>query len=146
MWDTDIDVEAFRNRFFKAWYGPAAKEMLAYYDSYNSHMKSLKEKHQYFPYNPTVSQYPKNLLNEWLENIDAALASIESMQTSNSKRYNTLKRRIEAEEIAIRYCFLTVHEEDYTEAELIEARLAFKEDTQRLGFELKSLYKTWGIA
>ena len=78
MWDMNMDVEAFKKRFFNTWFGPAAEDMLAYYNSYDAHFINLKKQNGYWPYSPSQSEYPMELLGEWWENIDYALNSIES--------------------------------------------------------------------
>jgi len=156
MWDADTDVKGFTDRFFKTWFGDAAQDMRAYYDSFISWSEKIKTE-QYYSGNIyfegyTRLHYPLEELNKWLSNIESAYESIEALQETKPNRYNNLYKRINAESIAIRYALITLHSTSYNRNELLEMKQSFREDASRLGFirfsegsMMDALYNTWGV-
>ncbi len=156
MWDCDMDVEAFTDRFFETWFGGAAQDMRKYYDSFISWSKELKTEQNYdgdlYFDGYTTSHYPLNKLNEWQGYIEDAYESIESLKESKPNRYNNLYKRINAESIAVRYAMLRIHSMSFTQDELWEMVTLFKKDATELGFiqlnewsKMDSLYNSWGL-
>jgi len=156
MWDADTDVKGFTDRFFKTWFGEAAQDMRAYYDSFINWLGKIKTEQDYdggiyFDEN-TSRHYPLEKLTEWQGYIEDAYESIESLKTTKPNRYNNLSKRINAESIAIRYALIAIHSESYSQDELWEMLQSFKEDASKLGFtrwsvwyEIDVLWNSWGV-
>ena len=156
MWDSDTDAEAFTQRFFETWFGSAGQDMRKYYDSFISWSEKLKTEQNY---NGNINfegytrlHYPLAQLKNWLENIDNAYKSIESLERTKPNRYKNLYKRIQAESIAIRYALISLHCTSFAQDELLEMKQSFKEDASNLGFvrfsESKTmdvLYNAWGV-
>ena len=161
MWDVDIDLDAYTNRFFDAYFGAASKDMKAYYDSFREWSAYLiNEKSWCINVNGgsrlydryKKSEFPKDKLNEWLGYIEDAYKSIEGLKTTNKARYKVLHNRINAESIAIRYALIQLHGDTYQRDTLIDMKLLFEEDATSLHFRRKSeledittLYREWGL-
>ena len=156
MWDADTDVEAFTDRFFKAWFGDAAQDMRTYYDSFISWSKKIKFEQAYsgniYFEGYTRQHYPFDELNEWLSNIENAYKSIEALKTTDSKQYKNLYERINAESIAVRYALISLHSTMYNPEKVLSMKQSFKTDANSLDFgrfsegsAMSSLYTTWGV-
>lgn len=154
MWDVDADLDAFTDRFFKAYFMGAAEPMQAYYNSFRAWSQSLIES----GYSANVyggsrlfsghsaTHYPADKLNEWLGYIEDAYESIASLEETHPNRYKNICRRINLESIAVRYALIKLH------GGSSEMKLAFKEDATALRFTRKAeiegistLWNSWGI-
>ena len=154
MWDVNTDVEAFTDRFFKAWFGDAAEPMKAYYDSFrawsakliaNGYSKNVNGGSRLFK-GHSASNFPAEKLYEWLDCIDEAYDSISELQTSKPNRYKNLCKRINAESMAIRYAIIKLHGASH------DVKTEFKEDATSLRFTKKAeleginvLWRAWGV-
>ena len=156
MWDADTDVEGFTDRFFETWFGEATQDMRKYYDSFISWFEKIKAEQNYsgniYFEGYTTLHYPLSKLQEWLSNVENAYKSIETLKTTDSNRYETLYKRINAESIVIRYALIALHSTAYTSSELAAMKQSFKEDATKLGFiqfnegnKMDVLYNSWGI-
>ena len=158
MWDVDADVMKLTKEFFEGYFGEAAKPMMKYYESFRSWSAYLRSEmklsgHMYFDFY-NKNHYPKQVLNAWLEDIDAAYNAIEKLQTLDPTRYTLLYDRICAESIAVRYYLADFHSASYKSSQLNEMRESFKKDATRLGFRVfgenkgiqETLFNKWGLA
>ena len=157
MWNADMNVNAFINRFFDAWYGEASADMKAYYNSYRSWLEYIKAEKNFSGYMSfngyTTSHYPQEKLNEWMGYINNAYNSIKGLENSNKTRYKELKKRITAESIAVRYMLIRLYANSYSAETLAEMKASFKADAIANGFRLENewssienLWSWWGIA
>lgn len=156
MWDADIDVKGFTDRFFKTWFGDAAQDMRAYYDSFISWSDKIKTEQSYngniYFEGYTRQHYPLEELEKWLLNIENAYKSIETLKTTDLNEYETLYKRINAESIALRYALITLHPMSYNRNELTSMKQSFKTDASSLKFirfnegnAMDALYAAWGV-
>ncbi|MBE5739670.1 MAG: DUF4838 domain-containing protein [Clostridiales bacterium] len=154
MWDVDMDVEAFTQRFFDAWFNVAAEPMKAYYDSFRAWSAGLIQNGYsagFFGgsrlYNrDTASEWPADKLEEWMGYIEDAYESIADLETTKPNRYKNLCKRINAESIAVRYAQIKLH------GGSTNMKLEFKEDATSLRFTRKSemegidvVWRAWGV-
>ena len=149
MWDTDVNVKHFTDNFFKTWFGSAANDMREYYESFRSWSEYLKSEkglngHIYID-GYTKDEYPKQVLYGWLENIENAYESLESLNQTSPKEYAKYYNRVKAESMSIRYALIQIHGENDMKEE-------FKTDAIKLGFTKKGgaspiegLWKIWDI-
>ena len=142
MWDADLNIAAFKSRFFKAWFGDAAPEMKAYYNSFiawSNYLKTEKDFSGYMYYDGfTAEDYPKAKLEEWMGYIDNAYECIKGLEKSNKAAYNRLNKRIASESMVIRYMLIRLHGETYSAETLAEMKAAFFADAEAYGFSRKN--------
>jgi hypothetical protein len=155
QWDCSLEVEDLIKEYCDVYFGDASQSMLklldemeawrahCYYElGYNGELRT----------NPTAETYPFELLNGWLDIIDEAYKSIESLKTSNPNEYSRIYDAINLESMSIRYMLITYHLTYYSETELLQMRLEWKEDATNLKItkyweheDISELYKLWEI-
>ena len=155
QWDCSLDVDDLIKDFCDVYFGDASDSMLklieqlgtwrahSYYElDYNGELRT----------NPTAETYPFELLNGWLDIIDEAYKSIEPLKTSNPNEYSRIYDAINLESMSIRYMLITYHLTYYSETELLQMRLDWKEDATNLKItkyweheDISELYKLWEI-
>ncbi len=156
LWDVDMNVEDFSQRFLDAWFGPAAKDMKKYYYSFREWSEQLKNGSGYngdmCSTDLNAKHYPKDKLDEWMTDIENAYKSIESLQTTNKKQYKTILDHINAESIAVRFHLIQYHGTKYSPDVLREMKLQFKADAIEWGFtkyaelhDIEYLWQGWGV-
>ena len=154
MWNVDLDVEAFTQRFFEAWFGAAAEPMKAYYDSFrawsagliqNGYSKNFRGGSRLYD-NHSATEWPSEKLEEWMSYIEDAYDSIADLEEIKPNRHKNLSKRINAESIAIRYATIKLH------GGTAEMMWDFKEDATALRFtrkseteSMESLWYAWGV-
>lgn len=84
---------------------------------------------------------------------DKAYENIEVYRESDRERYKQLYDRITLESIQFRYILISLYGSQYTDAELLDMKYAFKADAEHLGLRfyvenipLEDLWKRWMIA
>ena len=156
MWDADLDVKRFTDRFFATWFGVASTEMREYYESYRRWLEYIKTELNssggVYRDSFTAQEYPKQVLMGWQENIENAYKAIESLQDSNPTEYQKIYNRISAEKIAIQYGLIAIHGHTYTLDTLLVMKQTFKDEAIELGFKqvregtsINTLWDSWGL-
>ncbi len=96
--------------------------------------------------------WPKQMLVNWLGQMDEAYKAIEKYQTSDPSLYKTLKKHILVESMFPRFALCNLHGNSYSPNELTEMRQSFKKDAESIGmvehmehYYLEAVYSSWGI-
>ena len=163
MWDVEADEAALTDKFFANYFDEAAEPMRKYYDELNAHAAStLKHRQKEGAYDLSCFEnicatrfWPKDKLKTWLGYIDEAYAAIEDLETADKSRYNTIKKRIMKESIAVRFLYLDLHssnDADIAYVEVQEMKKQFKKDALALKFSeygqgspISKLWTKWGV-
>ena len=144
-WDTTIDMNEYTEKYFYGVYGEeVGKEMMKVYYSFRAHWNYLKDEvasgrieNIKINYHSTVMTSAKlwslNLLEGWLETMNNAVEMIEPLKTSNPDEYARIYKMIAAERMSPVYLILRIYSSYYSESDLLNLRLMFKEDTSLCG-------------
>lgn len=91
-------------------------------------------------------------LKQALSQFEKAYEEIEVYRESDPERYKQLYERITRETIQYRYILISLYGTNYTDAELLNMKYAFKKDAELLGFNVYAegvsigvLWGEWGI-
>lgn len=151
-------IEKLTDDFFANYFGEAAESMRAFYDSYRLAAATaadvLYSEWDHSSYgvqsvyrNPIWNDredndcygnkyFEKETLDSWLSNINAAIASISALKTTDEERYNELYDRIILERISVYYMMAELYPTEYTNIDEIKA--AVKTDCAAFGIEIWS--------
>ncbi len=156
-WNVNIDMEKTVNTFFDNFYGEAADTMLSLFKNMRAHM-AYQEKYLFTTHgiysNPEVKDYwPKNLLDEWLAQINKAVEEIEFWKQIDIYEYQKLYDNITSERISIEYMMVQFYEDKYSDEYIHSIKLQCKEDATRIGIDvndmdnrtLSEVFASWGI-
>ena len=155
MWDADLDVKRFTDRFFDTYFGVASEPMRSYYESFRRWSEYLRTELKMYGGvywdKFTQKDYPKQVLLGWYEEIERAYAFIETLQATDPEEYQILHDRITQESMAIRYALITLHKDSYSASELASMKAAFEVDAYRLNFGMQNeittlvqFFEVWG--
>lgn len=157
-WDVNADVEYYTDKFFEYYYGEAKDSMREYYDNYRIYSKHMLDHGDLSAQNSIYGDFfnkkhwQKGAVSSWLESIESALEDIEIVKYYDSKRYQTLYNHITSERVSVYYMLISFYPEDYSAEQLLNMKLAVKEDCERLGIKtqaegkpISNLWQTWGI-
>lgn len=156
-WNVDADYEGLIEDFFKNYYKTASDEMLKLFNHlrvWENYMESVLGFNGLKNNTPVSAKYwPKGVLDSFMEEIDAAYQAIEPLKNSAPSTYEKLYWRICTESLTFRYAIITLYSSEYTQSELLEMKLAFRADADRIGIgyfretgTINQLYSNWGIA
>ena len=104
-------------------------------------------------YNPVDEKYwSLRTLNQWLGYLDEAYALIEPLKETNPVRYANLYKNVLQESIFLRLAKLTLYSGTYSSDDLLEARIALKDDCSELNITrtseqayIDAVWTSWGI-
>lgn len=157
MWDSELNMQALIDDWFDHYFDEAADTMQGLFEEQRVWMRHLYNdlgasgsigedlaKSTYW----TVPQ-----LEGYLKQIDQAYADILPLKETDPERYTQLYDRITLESLQFRYLMICVYPSEFTKAELLAAKQAFRMDFERLGLishaentEVSNLWNSWGIA
>lgn len=158
-WNCNVDVGKLTEEFFKGYFGEASEEMMNFYLSYRVHARyTINNVYSaglsvYMPLKD-VRYWPKNMLDQWLANINEALASIEHYKRVDQTLYQNYYDRITMERVSLYYLMVELYKNDYDEDFVKEMKLAFKDDCARLGitgtqdgasYTVDEILMGWGV-
>ena len=159
VFDLNQNYDELLDDYFTNYYKSAAEPMRQYFDELRAWMRYLENE---YPAELNGSIYaeiaeakfwPKSTLEHWLSLIDEAMVKAEDYK-EQKVLYQDLVDRITKESLFMRYVLIEHYSGTYSAGELMEMKLSFKEDAQKLGFsrtsegnggEIANLYDTWGI-
>ncbi|MDR3216473.1 MAG: DUF4838 domain-containing protein [Clostridiaceae bacterium] len=136
-WNVNADVDALTDRFFAGYFGEAAPQMRQYFDDMRLHMNTLKNTTDYggttsIAQNTVTAKYfPKDVLMRWKGYAEGAIAALEPIRLSDPERYASLYDHIVNERLSVLYMLIEIYGSDMPAAEVLEHKLAFKEDVTR---------------
>ena len=157
MWNVNANMDDLLNEFFTNYYKEAAPVMLELFKGHRAHLDYLRSTNDSFnsvyKTMATEKNYPLGILDTFLAAIDRAYASIEYLSDTDPGLYAKLYDRITLESVSYRYMDIQFYAFEYGEQERMEKRLAFKQDTMRLGISvigepgipIDNIYQNWGV-
>ena len=158
MWNTDIDVQETTVDFFVNYYKDGSQWMYKYFDEYRQWFNIIEKKYTlinggiYARYGDVPEAFPLNLIERWEEYVENAKAEIEYIKNVDLEYYNELYRRFDKETLFFDYVKLFNYETSFSDIELKQMRLAFKEkclkhDITQIdeGASLSAMFKVWGV-
>lgn len=156
QFNVNANYDEVINNYFNNYYLEAAPQMRKLFDIIQARSAYLEETV------PTISggiyddigeveYWPRLLIEDMLDVIDQAYASIEKYKTTNPTLYNNLVKRITKESIFPRYVLCT-HFGDYY-ADIYQIRASFRDDWNALGFsiykeadgDMQAVFNGWGL-
>jgi hypothetical protein len=146
MWDVNADIAQLTQNFFDNFFKDASQPMMEYYQSYrdrSNYIINTLGVDGYIYGEITTEQYPKALLESWLQKIDEAYAAIESLKSTDKDLYDLVEARITQESMAIRFHLIQLYATSYDAETLMDMKLSFKEDVTRLGFVYNTEWSTF---
>ena len=157
-WDVKANVQDLVENFMDNHYQVASTAMQKAFTLYNTWFEHLKSDLQVGGSYLDAKLYearnfPKGFVDGMLKCFDEAYEAIQPLKDTDPILYETLQKRICLETFPYRYLNITYYSTYYTDAELLELKLSFKEDAQFVELtnstESKSidqLFEEWGIA
>lgn len=157
-WDVEQNPEELTDKFFEAYFGPAAPEMREIFDqlrlltSYNKEYKEMGGNATIYLSLTDETYWPKDVLQQWLELYDRAEEKIAPLKETNSALYESYLERIMKEKLSTLYLFVECYSYN-TSAELIDSYKAeFKEWADKFSIahvhestDISNLYDKWGL-
>lgn len=158
-WNVNADVNELTQNFFKGYFGEASDAMMKFYQSYRVHAKytvdNVYTKGANSVYMPLLDEryWPKDILDQWFICVQEALDSIEHLKRIDQKQWQQYYDRIALERISLCYMMVQLYENSCAEDFVLEMKLAFKEDCNRLGVMVSGeggatvddILKGWGL-
>lgn len=160
QFDVTISYEEKKDKFFDAYYGPAADIMEEYFNElrqWEMYLESVTDNNLgggiYEEIGGSASFWPKELLEGWLAKMEKAKKAVAHLQLENPQLYQKYVKHIKIETLFPNFALCDLHAESYTDSELRQLRLSFKADATELGLvdtrehdgKLPDLYARWGI-
>ncbi len=161
MWDSNCDVAKLTKNFFNQYYKDAAEPLMKYVEEYRQWFIYTRNKYpsvhaSAYMYWDTLGKdaFPVNLINRWDSYFDEAKQSIEYLKDVDMDMYQKLYDRIDLETLTVDYIRVAFYDDLYSETELLNLRLAFKDKIKKHDIarpqELSTqsfddIFKLWGI-
>ena len=160
MFDVNASYSDCVDKFFANYFKDASSIMRQYYEemiSWETYLESKPETYGlgggvYQEIGSKAEYWPKQMLVNWLSQMDEAYKTIEKYQTSDPSLYKTLKKHILIESMFPRFALCNLHGSSYSPNELLQMRRNFKKDAESIGmvehmehYYLESVYSSWGI-
>ena len=114
-WDCNADFNQLIDNFFEGYFGPAAEEMRAYFDSlgvlatYNSNYNGYGGYRTLYDTYALEKYWPKRILQQWLDNCDAATEAIAALKETDPDSYERYYKHIAGERISALYLFVSCY-------------------------------------
>lgn len=157
-WDVEQNPAELIDKFFDAYFGPAAPEMREIFDelrlltSYNKEYNELSGQATIYLQLTDETYWPKDILKQWLEAYDRAEEKIAPLKEQDPALYETYLEHIQIEKLSTLYLFVECYSYN-TSADLIDSYKAeFKELADKFnitklweGTSISNLYDKWGL-
>ncbi len=160
-YDVNMNYDDAVDRFFENYFQDAAAPMREYFDKLMTYLEYLEET---YPSDFTGSVYDSfvnkakywsfGLMNDYLSLCDEAYAAIEKYKTTDSEKYDLLKKHIDIETLFPRFVICENYGGMYTNTEIAEMRQAFCTDCKNLGLTkyaentssvMTEYFDKWGV-
>ena len=158
MWDNDADFEGLIDAFFENYFREGGQYMKKYFDEYRSWYNVIEKEHNrisgsiYTGYGSIEDVFPLRLMDRWEGYVDQAKQEIEYLKDINPTLYQTLYERMDLESLFFDYVRLFWYETSYSDGQLLQMRLSFKERCEKYQLTeiastkpLTNTYASWGI-
>ena len=158
MWDNNLDFEGLINNFFENYFREGSQYMKKYFDEYRSWYNVIEKEHNrvsgsvYAGYGSIEDVFPLRLMDRWEGYVDQAKQEIEYLKDINPDLYQKLYERMDLETLFFDSVRLFWYETSYSDGQLLQMRLSFKERCEKYqlthfseGKTLASTYANWGI-
>jgi hypothetical protein len=139
-WRVDLGVEEMTDRYFKAVYKDASKDMRKIYDEYRVWAQYIGDNVGYSGlrsiFNETnvdSKHWSRPLLEQWLGYTEDALASIAYLKDTNPKSYETARKAVITERVFVAYLLVEIYSSDINKTELAKIKANLKADILDLG-------------
>ena len=159
-WNVNYNFDELVNKFFDAYYGPAADVMMQIFQeqraryAYNLEHEGLTVARSCYVTLTEEKYWPKNLLDRWVGLYDDAFAAISSLQYTDPEKYELYSKNIRMERLSIYYSMVTIHENKYSKEYMWEVKNECKDIAALAGIiklaegdenTLVNLWMEWGI-
>ena len=157
----DTVNESYRdefNDFFENYFREGSQYMKKYFDEYRSWYNVIEKEHNrvsgsvYAGYGSIEDVFPLRLMDRWEGYVDQAKQEIEYLKDINPDLYQKLYERMDLEALFFDSVRLFWYETSYSDGQLLQMRLSFKERCEKYqlthfseGKTLASTYANWGI-
>lgn len=160
-YNVNMNYDDAVDRFFENYFGDAAAPMREYFDKLTVYLDYLEKT---YPSDFTGSVYDSfvndaqywsfGLMSDYLALCDEAYAAIEKYKTTDSEKYELLKKHIDIETLFPRFVICENYGGMYTSSEIAEMRQAFCTDCKNLGLTkyaendasvMTDYYNKWGV-
>lgn len=157
-WDVEQNPSELIDKFFNAYFGPAAPEMREVFDqlrlltSYNKEYNELGGRSSIYLGLTDEKYWPKDILEQWLESYGRAEEQIAPLMETDPALYETYLEHIQREKISTLYLLVECYSYN-TNTELIDSYKAeFRELADGFGIskvwestDISNLYDKWGL-
>ena len=159
-WNVNYNFSELVDKFFKAYYGPAADVMLDIFNqqrvryAYNMEHEGLTVARSCYVSLTKENYWPKNLLESWVAMYDEALNSINSLQYTDPDKYELYSKNIRMERLSVYYSMVAIYENDYSKEYMLEVKNECRDISELSGIiklaegdsnTLVALWTKWGI-
>ena len=159
-WNVNYNFNELVDKFFNAYYGPAANVMMQIFQeqraryAYNLEYEGLTVTRSCYAVLTEDKYWPKNLLDRWVELYDEALAAIAPLQYTDFEKYELYSKNIRMERLSVYYSMVAIHENKYSAEYMWEVKNECKDIAALAGIiklaegddnTLVNLWMEWGI-
>lgn len=157
-WNVNADIGKLIQNFFDNYFGEASGEMRAFFNSYRVHSEKIKAEQGFSGvrsvYINAVQEkfFPKGILQNWKNYIDAALAEIAPLKASDPARYQMLYDHITLERLSVLYLWVQLYDYNTSTEQIADFKSTFKADAERIGVSeiregspIGGLFTSWGV-
>jgi hypothetical protein len=141
MWNCNLDVNELISDYFDKVYREAADIMEGTFWAWRAHSEQqrlLGRNGNIYSSPKDMKFWPKRYLVGQLEAMEEAKKAIAHYQDSDTELYQAIYDSIVCETITLRYLMLDLYFNTFSTAELAAFKAEFKEDTNRLDFNMIS--------
>ena len=158
-WNVNYNVNELIDRFFENYFGPAASEMQDMFEEYRV-VGHLQRENGYAVrrsifHSPFQAKYwPRSVLADWMDNIDAALAAIAPLAETDSDLYDAYYTNITTERVFPYYLMVNIYSSSLSTQTVAQYRRQIRDDCVRAGIDMyterngdiSTLWSQWGLA
>ena len=159
-WNVNYNFDELVEKFFNAYYGPAADTMLQIFKeqraryAYNLEHEGLTVTRSCYAILTKENYWPKNLLDRWVGLYEQALNAIAPLQYTDPDRFELYEKNIRMERLSIYWSMVKIHENKYAKDYMWEVKNECKDIAALAGIikfaegdanTLVSVWMEWGI-
>ena len=159
-WNVNYNFDELVDKFFKAYYGPAADVMMDIFTqqrvrvAYNLKYQGLTTARSCYAVLTEAKYWPKNLLEQWVAMYDEALKNISSLQFTAPETYELYSKNIRMERLSVYFSMIKIYENKYSKSYMLEMKKEFRDACELCGITylgegnentVVSLWTEWGM-
>lgn len=155
MWDVNKDYDVIVNEFFTNYFKEAEVPMRKLFDALRAISLYQREVQgtSFGNFGIVETEYwTLPFLQTCMSYVEEAYQSIEPLKNKKAELYEKLHNRINLESMCVRFLIIELYGSTYIESELLEEKLQFKADAEKLGLThqaetklITNLWSEWGI-